>query len=100
MQPVKFADPDYLGDHLASEHAVKRKRLNPPGDNMYLKGEQIISEIEVIKNLQRRFKEHYYSPDGPWFIKKFILKNTASNTEKVNDDCTACPRSSGSAVQA
>jgi hypothetical protein len=51
----------------------KRCKLNPPGENLWLRPDgSILSEIDVIIKLQRRVKERLWRPDGP--LAKRLLK--------------------------
>lgn len=44
----------------------KRRKLNPPGENMWTRpGGSILSEMDVIIKLQRRVKERLWAPDSP-----------------------------------
>jgi hypothetical protein len=44
---------------------LKRRRFNPPGDNIYLrKDHTLLAEMDVIKTVQRNFREKYYRPGG------------------------------------
>jgi hypothetical protein len=44
---------------------LKRRRFNQPGDNIYLRDDHsLIVEMDVIKAVQRNFREKYYRPGG------------------------------------
>jgi hypothetical protein len=44
---------------------LKRRRFNPPGDNIYLrKDHTLLAEVDVIKAVQRNFREKHYRPGG------------------------------------
>lgn len=44
---------------------LKRRRFNPPGDNIYLREDHsLIVEMDVIKAVQRNFREKHYRPGG------------------------------------
>jgi hypothetical protein len=43
----------------------KRRKLNPPGENMWLRPDgSILSEMDIIIKLQRRVRERLWKPDG------------------------------------
>jgi hypothetical protein len=53
---------------------AKKPRLNPLGENAYLRADGTIERDETkIIAVQRRWKHEYYKPDGPAFQKG--LKN-------------------------
>jgi hypothetical protein len=44
---------------------LKKRRFNPPGENIYLREDNsLIVEMDVIKTVQRTFREKYYRPGG------------------------------------
>jgi len=44
---------------------LKKRRINPPGENIYLREDNsLIVEMDVIKAVQRNFREKYYRPGG------------------------------------
>ena len=64
-------------DHEQIIPDAKRRKLNPPGENVYLtKSGRVIAEIDVIRRLQFRFLERYLAPTEPGgreFIKQKTL---------------------------
>ena len=51
---------------------AKKRRLNPVGENVYLKPDGTVERDEdKIKAVQRIFKHEYYKPDGRGFLKSF-----------------------------
>ena len=63
------SEPDYdLGK------AVKYRKVNPTGEDMYLLPDgTIVSDESKIVRAQRIFKHNYYKPGGPW-SRKFLEK--------------------------
>lgn len=54
------SDPD-----VALGKIAKKTRVNPPGDNIYLREDQsLMVEMDVIKTVQRTFRDKYYRPGG------------------------------------
>lgn len=49
---------------------VKRAKLNPVGDDIYLNPDGTITRDEdKIIRAQQIFKHNYYKPDGKWAVK-------------------------------
>lgn len=49
---------------------VKSRKLNPVGEDVYLRPDGIIVSDEAkIVSAQRIFKENYYKAGGPWDLK-------------------------------
>ena len=47
---------------------AKRPRVNPPGENVYLRADgRIVSEEECIRACQRIWRERVYAPPGTLF---------------------------------
>jgi len=51
---------------------VKKPRLNPTGENVFLRADGSIHKDEdKIVAIQRLWKHEYYKPDGKGFLKAF-----------------------------
>lgn len=56
---------------------VKKTRVNPEGENIYLREDQsLIVEMDVIKTVQRTVRDKYYRPGGVG-CQKVLAKYTA-----------------------
>lgn len=55
-------------DHTHSSHYrhAKRRKLNPPGENAWLRPSgKVVNQEDAIIKVQRKFKGWYWHPDGP-----------------------------------
>lgn len=63
---------------------LKKRRLNPVGDNIYLRDDHsLIVEMDVIKKVQRTFREKHYRPGGVG-CQKILAKYPAPPKTSVN----------------
>ena len=62
---------------------VKKTRVNPEGENIYLREDHsLIVEMDMIKKVQRTFREKYYRPGGAGCQK--VLAKYAAPKPSVN----------------
>ena len=71
-------------DDFTSEYKhKKRQKLNPPGENLWLRPDgTILSEMDTIIKLQRRVLHRLWHPDSPLVEK---LKNRAFSSPSDGD---------------
>ena len=74
-------------DDFTSEYKHKKRlKLNPPGENLWLRPDgTILSEMDVIIKLQRRVIHRLWHPDSPLVEK---LKNRAFSSPSSGDPPT------------
>ena len=81
---------DYFYTEPDSEFGkiVKNRKLNPLGEDLYLRSDGIIESDEVkIIQAQRIFKENYYKAGGPWDLK--TRDKSASRSTQKQTSCSA-----------
>ena len=63
----------YYTHYLAScwwhVEGMKRRRLNAPGDDMVLAGDNVYSEKQVVTRVQRKVKDRLWQPGGAMYMK-------------------------------
>ena len=64
---IQPSDPESLMyDNTSLYKHKKRRKLNPPGENLWLRPDgTILSEMDVIIKLQRRVLHRLWHPDSP-----------------------------------
>ena len=87
-------EPEYVAIHYGSPKSDpfiydwmkvhKKQRVNPSGDNIYLRKDgSLLCEIDIIKRIQRNFLERYHAPDGKGFQTRIdSFKNTVKQLEE------------------
>jgi hypothetical protein len=82
---IRYGTPDscpFVNDWM---HIRKKQRVNPDGDNIYLrKDDSLLSEIDLIKHIQRNFLERYHAPDGKGYQK--TIDSFQNTVKKVEED--------------
>jgi hypothetical protein len=81
---IQPGDPEsHIYDSTTLYKHTKRRKLNPPGENMWLRPDgTILSEIDVIIKLQRRVLSRIWHPDSPLVQK---LKKGAFSSPRKGD---------------
>jgi hypothetical protein len=61
----------YICDYdIEDGKVLKKRKLNPIGEDVYLQNEIIVKDEDKIIRTQQIFKHNYYKPGGKWFMKQ------------------------------
>jgi len=65
LVPPNINGHPYIAFIDANAKVAKKQRLNPPGDDVYMRQDgTLYYEIDAIRQLQRAFLHRYYKPEG------------------------------------